>query len=176
MPRPKKQQSSSSELSPGQASYVLARLVRERRISQGEVNRYVSDMGREIRDLEEQLRRLREAHGGGVQPSAARETATQAAAPAQKTRRRGRRRVSAKSAQGGSAATGSQTQTTAKAGRKRGRRSAVTSEQLASRQLQGKYLSLVRRFPERRRAEYARIARERGREAAIREMQNALNK
>src|SRR5688500_2058812 len=63
MPRPK--QSGSSSYSSGQASYVLDRLVAERRISPGEINRYVGDMGREISELEQKLARLREAHGGG---------------------------------------------------------------------------------------------------------------
>jgi hypothetical protein len=42
--------------------------------------------------------------------------------------------------------------------------------------LQGRYLSLVRRFPANRRPGFARIAKERGREAAIREMQDLLKK
>jgi hypothetical protein len=47
---------------------------------------------------------------------------------------------------------------------------------LASRQLQGRYLALVRRFPATRRAAIARTAKERGREAAIKEMQDSLGK
>ena len=59
MPRPKKQSPSagsqgarSSEVSGGQASYILGRLLKERRISQVDVNRYISEMGREIGELE----------------------------------------------------------------------------------------------------------------------------
>ena len=62
MHRPPRQ--SSSPMSHGQAAYVLDRLIAERRVSQGDVNRYVSEMGREISDLEARLQRLREAHGG----------------------------------------------------------------------------------------------------------------
>jgi hypothetical protein len=62
----------------------------------------------------------------------------------------------------------------ARAGR-RGR-SAITPEQLASRQLQGRYLGLIRQIPASKRAQYQRTAKEKGREAAIREMQGVLGK
>ena len=65
MPRPRVQ-TSAGHLSPGQAVYVLERLVADRRISQGEVNRYVAQMGREIKDLEARLQRLRSVQGGGT--------------------------------------------------------------------------------------------------------------
>ncbi|HEY0160406.1 MAG TPA: hypothetical protein VGF28_24175, partial [Thermoanaerobaculia bacterium] len=68
MARPRKQASSSgrarssastagggggsSEISGGQASYVLNRLLGERRITRADVVRYVSEMGREISELE----------------------------------------------------------------------------------------------------------------------------
>jgi hypothetical protein len=66
----------------------------------------------------------------------------------------------------------------ARGGAKRGRKpsAAITAGQLASRQLQGRYLALVRQFPENKRAQYARTAKEKGRESAIREMQDALKK
>ena len=54
--------------------------------------------------------------------------------------------------------------------------SALTPEQRASRQLQGRYLGLIRQIPASRRAQYAKIAKEKGREAAIREMAANLNK
>ncbi|HEX2120978.1 MAG TPA: hypothetical protein VHL59_04980, partial [Thermoanaerobaculia bacterium] len=63
-----------------------------------------------------------------------------------------------------------------KGGAKRGRRSAITPEQLASRQLQGRYLAMVRQFPANRRANFAKTAKEKGREAAIKEMQESLKK
>ena len=63
------------------------------------------------------------------------------------------------------------------AGRKRRRRkSAITPEQLASRQLQGRYLALVRQFSANKRGQFAKVAKEKGREAAIRDMQDALKK
>ena len=60
--------------------------------------------------------------------------------------------------------------------KRRRKRTAITSEQLASRQLQGRYLALVRRFPPTKRAAYAKIAKEKGREAAIKDMQDSLGK
>ncbi len=63
-----------------------------------------------------------------------------------------------------------------RAGRRRRRRSKVTGEQLASRQLQGRYLGLVRQISASQRSRYAKIAKDRGREAAIKEMQSALSK
>lgn len=70
MPRGKERQS----LSPGQAQYVVNRLIAERRISPGEVARYVGEIQRDIADIEARLTRLREASGGttagrtGAQP------------------------------------------------------------------------------------------------------------
>lgn len=63
----------------------------------------------------------------------------------------------------------------AKRGGKRGRKGGanITPEQLASRQLQGRYLALVRGFPESRRTYFAKVAKEKGREAAIKEMQDS---
>ena len=65
----------------------------------------------------------------------------------------------------------------AKRGR-RGRRSraTITPEQLASRQLQGRYLGLIRQIPASKRGQYQKIAKEKGREAAIKEMGGALGK
>jgi hypothetical protein len=154
-------------LSSGQAAYVLDRLIRERRISPGEVNRYVSEMSREISDLEARLARLKEAHGGSG-----------AAAPAAPARRGpGRppgRPPGRRPGRPGRPPAAAAAAAPAKAGgRKRRRKSAITAEQLASRQLQGRYLALVRQFPEKKRAEFAKVAKERGREAAIEEMQTA---
>src|SRR5262245_30142672 len=57
-------QASSPNLSPGQATYVIDRLVADRPISAGEISRYVTDMHREISDLEQRLTSLRAATGG----------------------------------------------------------------------------------------------------------------
>ena len=75
------------------------------------------------------------------------------------------------SLRGGRAAPGAQR---GAVGRRRSSR--ITAEQLASRQLQGRYLGLIRQIPKAQRARYAKVASDRGREAAIKEMRTALNK
>ena len=163
MPRPRKSVPNSN-LSHGQASYVLDRMINERRISQGEVLRYVSEMQREIDELEKRLQSLRAAAGGGGGGGYA-----AAAAPRRRGRPPGSRNrakaASAPSAEGGGA----------KRGRRR-RRSNITPEQLASRQLQGRYLGLIRQIPASKRGQYQKIAKDKGREAAIKEMAGALGK
>src|SRR6266567_3863186 len=52
------------QLSPGQAHYVVQRLISERRVSPGEVTRFVSDIDRDISDLERKLEYLRTLGGG----------------------------------------------------------------------------------------------------------------
>jgi hypothetical protein len=149
-------------LSSGQASYVIDRMISDRRVSPGEIIRYVNEMQREIDELEKRLQSLRAAAGGGM-PSAA---------PA--VRRRGRPPGSRNRAK--AAAPAAAPAAGAKGGRRRRRRSAITAEQLASRQLQGRYLGLIRQIPASRRGQYQKTAKEKGREAAIKEMQHALGK
>lgn len=216
MPRPKTQ-NSVPQLSAGQASYVLDRLVSDRRVSPGEITRYVSEMHREISDLEQRLQSLRHAAGTaiasalssvGVKRRGRRPGrpagSTNAAAPAASTpataakrgpgrppgsgkkRGPGRPRGSSNAAAGANAGGASAANTGAnasgnaaakKGGAKRGRRSSqITPEQLASRQLQGRYLGLIRQVPANKRAQYQKIAKEKGREAAIRELQEAVKK
>jgi len=203
MPRPPRQNSPATPLSHGQSHYVLERMIAERRISPGEVARYVSEMGREITDLEQRLQRLREAHGGsggGAAAPARRGPGRPAGSgrgpgrpagsgrgpgrPAGSGRGPGRPAGSGAKAGAGAGASsqganaqGGGAGAAKSGGAKRGRkRSNITPEQLASRQLQGRYLALVRQFPENRRAGYAKTAKEKGREAAIKEMQESLKK
>ena len=143
MARPRK--SAEHDLTPGQASYVLQRLIGDRRITRNDVHRYLNDMRREIGELENRLASLRAATGGAIR----------SAISALRPGRRGR--------------------PPAAEGRKR-RRARITPEQLASRKLQGRYLGLIRQIPASRRAQYQKIAKDKGREAAIKEMQTALNK
>src|SRR6185503_9710327 len=127
MPRPRRQ-SQQGSLSPGQAHYVLDRLVRDRRVSAGEINAYVSEMGRDIAALEEQLARLKDAAGAA------------SAAPAAPGRRRGRPPGRPPGRRGRPPGRGPgrppKAETAAAGGAKRGRkaRAAITPEQLASRQ------------------------------------------
>ena len=144
--------SSPLNLSPGQASYVLERLISERRVSQRDLERYASEMTREIGELEKRLQSLREATGGGGGGAA---------------RRPGRPRGSGRAAVAAVAVAGA---------RRRRRRSRITPEQLASRQLQGRYLGLIRQIPMSKRNQYKKLAQEKGREAAIKEMASALGK
>jgi len=149
------------ELSHGQSHYVLSRLIGDRRVSSADVKRYVSEMHREIQSLEQRLQSLRSAAGSAISavaqkikrgPGRPRKSQTVAAESAESVktvrRRRGRKKASA----------------------------ALTAEQRASRELQGRYLGLIRQIPASRRAQYSRVAKERGREAAIKDMQSHLNK
>ncbi len=142
MARPRKR---SHDLSPGQASYVLQRLIGDRRITRNDVKRYLNDMRREIGELEERLKSLREATGSVIR------SAIQAITPGRRGRPSG-------------------------AAPRRRRRARITPEQLASRKLQGRYLGLIRQIPASRRGQYQKIAKDKGREAAIKEMQNTLHK
>ncbi len=192
MARPRKNAggagSGSPSLSSGQASYVLDRLIAERRISPGEINRYVGEMGREISDLEARLARLREA-AGSVAHAAVAGVAAAGAAITRRGRRPGRpgrppgrkpgrpgRPPGRPPANAGADAGAAAAAAPAKGGKRGRRKASITPEQLASRQLQGRYLALVRQFSENRRTAFAKTAKEKGREAAIREMQDALKK
>jgi hypothetical protein len=183
VPRPRLN-APAPELSGGQASYVLDRLIADRRISPGEVSRYVSDMHREISDLESRLQTLR-AHAGASSSSSGTTSGSTTGArrgrppgrPPGSGKRRGRPPGSGRKAAAAAspAAAASAPQATGGVKRRR-RRSAITAEQLASRQLQGRYLGLIRQIPASRRGQYQKIAKERGREAAINEMKSAVNR
>ena len=144
------------DLTPGQANYVFGRLVADRRISGGEVRGYLNDMHREIGELERRLEELRAMHGAGATGS-------------RPGSRPGSRRGAARRGRPPGSGAGRKV-----AGRKR--RKAISSEQLASRQLQGRYLALIRQIPATRRAQYSRMVKEQGREAAVKAMSDALKK
>ncbi len=71
---------------------------------------------------------------------------------------------------------GGNAQKPAAAGGRKRRKRRLTAKGLASRQLQGRYLGLIRQIPASQRSKYTKIAKEKNREAAIKEMQSALNK
>lgn len=196
MARPPRQYSGS--LTPGQSSYVLERLISERRVSATDIERYVKEMQSEISTLEQRLQRLRDAVGPAVAGAAAGIAAGAASVgaaivrrgrkpgrpgrppgrPGRPPGRRGRPPAAATAGAGttGGGAAGATTspgRVGAKRGRKGGGGASLSPEQLASRQLQGRYLALVRQFPETRRTYFAKVAKEKGREAAIKEMQDA---
>ena len=196
MPRPRLN-APAPQLSHGQAAYVLERLIADRRVSPGEVSRYVSDMHREISDLETRLQTLR-THAGsstGTGSGGGTGTGTGGGFGARRGpgrppgrppgsgvtaggKRRGRppgsKNVASSSGAGASAGTGDAG--SAPAAGKRRRRARITPEQLASRQLQGRYLGLIRQIPASKRAQYQKIAKDSGREAAINAMKSAVNR
>jgi hypothetical protein len=145
------------QLSEGQAHYVVQRLVQDGRISPAEVTRYVGDVDREIGELEAKLQRLKSIRQGTVSSSG----------DGEPKRRRGRPRKDAGAATE-SAPVGKTTR------RRRRAKRAVTPEVRASRQVQGRYLALIRQIPANRRGEYSKLAKEKGREAAIARMEATL--
>ncbi len=179
MPRPRLN-APAPQLSHGQASYVLDRLIADRRISAGEVSRYVSDMHREISDLESRLQMLR-THAGAAPSGTGSGSVTGArrgrppGRPPGSGKRRGRPPGSGKKAAAAAAAGASPAAAPAAPGKRR-RRARITPEQLASRQLQGRYLGLIRQIPASRRAQYQKIAKDSGREAAINAMKSAVGR
>jgi hypothetical protein len=165
-------------LSPGQASYVLERLRRAGQVTAAQIRGYVADMGREIRDLEERLRRLRDAAGAAVAERGSTQVGNGSpAAPGHSKRERARpgptpnRSVIATPAAVPSPAAAGQA-----APKLRKRRFTVTPAVLASREIQGRYLPLLNKFTGKRRARFAKTAKEEGREAAIMEMEAALKR
>ena len=175
MPRPRLN-APAPQLSAGQASYVLDRLIADRRISSGDVSRYVSDMHREISDLESRLQTLRAS--AGAAPSSAPAAPRRGRPPGRPPgsgKRRGRPPGSGKKAAAAPAMGASPAAAPAAPGKRR-RRARITPEQLASRQLQGRYLGLIRQIPASRRGQYQKIAKESGREAAINAMKSAVGR
>ena len=157
-------------------------MIADRRISLGEIYRYLTDINREISSLEQRLSALRGAAGSSY-------AAGRGSAPAAAGRPRGRRRGRPPGRPPGrprAAAAAAPAAAGTKTGKRRGRPpgggkkrrggSALTPEQLASRQLQGRYLGLIRQIPASKRGQYQKTAKEKGREAAIKEMQETLKK
>jgi hypothetical protein len=176
MARPRRSPDSPS-YSHGQAHYVLSRLLDERKISHGEVGRYVGEMHGEISSLEKRLASLREAAGHSAAASGGQTGGARRGRPPGSGKRRGRPPASASAASSsGSSAPAAPARRGRPPGSGKKRKSVLSAEQLASRQLQGRYLGLIRQIPASRRGQYQKIAKEKGREAAIKEMQGDLKK
>jgi hypothetical protein len=147
MARPRKQ----IDVTPAQAQYILRHLHASGLITVAHIREYLADLGREIHSLEQRLMHLRRAQDpadrGRNEP------------PTKRTSEGASRRPRARSvgAQGKRAFT-------------------VTEKVLKSRELQGRYLPLLNKFSGRRRIGFARLAKEKGREVAIAEMQAALRR
>ncbi len=151
MPRRSRKSSTSHSLTPGQSSYVLRKLMAERKVSARDVQRYLGDMGREIQELEDRLAMLRES---------------QAARQGSPVRRRPGRPSQAKTLE----------QPAPRRGRRRRQNKEVSPETMKSRQTQGQYLALIRQVTPDRRARYKAVAIKQGREAAIAQMRKDLKK
>ncbi len=147
MPRP--QSSQALTLTGGQAQYVLSRLISDRKILQRDVNECLSSMQRDIEELEERLNSLRAFADGTVSaaPTAAPRRAVFCIPPQPRPPvQRRRRQIN------------------------------VSPETLASRQLQGRYLGLIRQIPATKRAKFQKIAKASGREAAVRALRVTLGR
>ena len=183
------------------AQEILQQLIKDGRVSAGDVARF-----REIRQLEQRLQALRGGGGGAARgrrrrgrPAASSSglSAGQRASrqlqgrylalvrqiPANRraqystiARERGREAAiramqSAVGSRGGSSAAPK-----AAGKRRRRRASKLTPQQMASRKLQGRYLGLIRQIPAGQRPRYAKLAKDKGREAAIKDMESAVKK
>jgi hypothetical protein len=139
-------------LSTATAAMIFSRAHAEGKIKNGDITRYMREMEGEINDLEARLQILREASGStnghSVKTSARRGP--------------GRPRNDENKASA--------------APQKAKRKAQLSPEQIASRQLQGRFLAMIRQIPANKRSQYSKTAKERGREAAIKDMQKALQK
>ena len=136
----------SAAFTPNEARFILEQMVRDGRVSRADLDVYRGRMRDEAHTLLERLRALGWNETASAVGSAVVGAAVVAAAP-----------VAARGV---------------KKAVRRARK--MTAEQAAGMKLQGQYLSRVRRFPQARRAEYAKIAKTEGREAAIKAMDAAL--
>lgn len=143
------------DITPGQAHYIIERMLADRTITRRDLNRYKKDLDSEIAELESRLANLRDAaeESGGESPG----------------RRRGgtkRRRASKGAAKG-------RKKSTARKSRKQGARSRQAKKSMA---VQGRYISYLRRFEGKKKERFQEIARNESREKAIEAMQAELNK
>jgi hypothetical protein len=163
-------------LSPGQASYVLERLREARQVTAAEIRGYVADMAREIRDLEERLERLRDAAGTAMAERAIRRVGNGSPATLRRSKRGRPKRVRPIIPSNAPQTAVPSPAAAQPAPRRRKRKFTVTPAVLASREIQGRYLPLLNKFKGKRKEQFANTAREKGREAAIKEMEAALAK
>jgi hypothetical protein len=154
--------SAVEDLSPGQAQYVLGRIIQDKKVRTREISNYLKEMDQEIRDLENRLSSLKGVRDQ-AKPSARRSARTSSPG---KTRSRSRKKSSA--ARGAKSKAG--------AGKAKHSRKATTPEARKSRQLQGQYISLIKRFPMKERDKYKALASDKGREEAVTRMKSDLGK
>jgi hypothetical protein len=162
-------------VTPGQASYVLDKLRKAGHVTAAQIKGYLADLGREIVHLEQRLKHLRKSTesvetlprgGAGEVPSPFPKPAA-ARAPRRKRTAAPVVRVPEPSAVKEAA-------TDKVAAKRRKRKFTVTPKVLASREIQGRYLPLLNKFSGNQKAAFAKTAKEKGREAAIKDMKQAL--
>ncbi len=134
-----------------QAKYILEKAIDEKQLSAADIRRYLSGMWEEMSTLEKRISELRgiaaNVHPVRATKRAARQVAETVAETTKAVTKRVRRKMKASS-----------------------------PEVLASRKLQGQYISALRGVAKTKRARYSAIAREQGREAAIREIKKSTGK
>lgn len=187
-------------LTGAQARYIVDRLVREGRLSDSDVARYLAMMAEEIHALERRLAMLRGVDKGSefaaagtgegsapapIAPGRPADdvrlyasdvpTRTYASTPslpdAPSSTRAGLNPIAER---GGVAPGESEDPPRAGNGRRRRRPMVLKPETLESRRQQGHYLNLIRQVPADTRELYKEMARELGRDVAIKAMQEAL--
>jgi hypothetical protein len=146
---PSRKRSDELRLGAGQAEYVLNRLIADRQITRWQVQGVLSQMDREIQELEQRLASLRNVAVGGT------------------PMKRGPGRPRKNPLMNGTPARAD------KAGR---RKRSLSAETRASYALQGQYLGYIRQFPATQKEKYKKLAKEKGREVAISEMRKALKR
>ena len=133
-------------LTPTQAVHVLRQLVEDRKITHNDIVGATARMRQKIADLEQQLAELR---------ASVDEPSTKPRRARSKAARRARTARPAKAA---------------RSSRKR----APSAAEMQSRALQGQYITLIGRIPERQRAKFKAIVKKDGREAAIKALRDAI--
>lgn len=144
------------QLTDVQKSVLFDYAVEQKLVKQADVNRFASQISKDIAESTERLRRMNAAVGNGSTLYFDEITHAAAARYAPRKSTAGRPRI----------ARGVDAPST--------RASQPNRKRLASRKLQGRYLALVRQFPKSARAKYSKIAKSVNREAAIAQMEKDL--
>jgi hypothetical protein len=158
-----------STFTPGQASYVVERLLAERRITPRDIQRYLAQLADEIRDIEARLEELWAA-APDVSVDAARSPASRQSRARRST---GRRARNARPSTAPSESIASAPVPRPKERRKRRQSSPAI---LAKMRTLGSYVGYIRQVAARKRPEFQKIAKERGYEAAIKAIRTHLGK
>ena len=164
-------------VTPGQANYVLDKLRKAGHVTATQIRGYLAELGREIVHLEQRLKHLRESTGSAE--TLPRGGAGEIPSPFPKPRaaHAARRKRAASSTTRVPAASAVKEATPEKMAAKRKKRKfTVTPKGLASREIQGRYLPLLNKFSGKQKAAFAKTAKEKGREAAIKDMERALRR